>query len=331
MPAELTTLQRHIMEQQSLHPEATGEFTRLFWDLTIAIKTINREVNKAGLVDILGLTDQQNVHGETVARLDEYAQDRIYQAMDHGGHLCVMASEERESIIPIPDRFPKGKYVLLFDPLDGSSNIDANVSIGTIFSVYRKKTPHANGTLADCLRRGSEQVAAGYVIYGSSTMLVYSSGFGAHGFTLDPSMGEFLLSHPNIQIPHQGRIYSINEGNSSRFDSGTKVYLDYIKSEDEETGRPYSSRYIGSLVADVHRNLLYGGIFLYPACPRAKLRLLYEAAPLSFIVEKAGGKASTGREPILEIQPTGLHQRVSLAIGSRKDVELYERYLAENL
>jgi fructose-1,6-bisphosphatase I len=296
------------------------------WDLTIAIKMIHREVNKAGLVEILGATEERNVSGDVVMKLDKYAQDRIFKAMDHGGHLCVMASEESEDIIPIPDRFPKGKYVLLYDPLDGSSNIDANVSVGTIFSVYRKKTAGRDGTQEDCLRRGVEQVAAGYVIYGSSTMLVYSTGDGVHGFTLDPSMGEFLLSHPNIRIPKRGKIYSINEGNAAYFDEGTKRYLEHIKTPDKAAGRPYSLRYIGSLVADFHRNLLYGGIFLYPAAPKPKLRLLYEANPLAFIVEQAGGKATTGRERILDIQPTELHQKVPLVIGSPDDVDEYERF-----
>jgi fructose-1,6-bisphosphatase I len=327
MPSKIVTLQRHIMEEQRLHPEATGEFTRLLWDLGIAVKMINHEVNKAGLAEMLGKIDRENVHGETVARLDQFAHDRIYKAMDHGGHLCVMASEEVDDCIPIPDRFPKGKYVLLFDPLDGSSNIDANVSIGTIFSIYRKKTPGPDGTIEDCLRRGSEQICAGYVIYGSSTMLVYTTGGGVHGFTLDPSLGEFLLSHPDIRTPERGKIYSINEGNSARFDPATRLFLEHLKTPDAKDGRPYSGRYIGSLVADFHRNLLYGGIFLYPAAPKPKLRLLYEASPLAFIVERAGGLASTGRERILDIQPAELHQKVPLIIGSRKDVELYLSFI----
>jgi fructose-1,6-bisphosphatase I len=331
MTYKITTLQRHIMEQQSMHPHARGYFTRLLWDFMIAVKTINREVNKAGLVEILGMTDRQNIHGERQARLDLFAQEQVYKALDHGGHLCVMASEESDGIMSIPDHYPKGNYVLLFDPLDGSSNIDANVSIGTIFSVYLKKTAGPNGTLEDCLRRGNEQVAAGYVIYGSSTMLVYTTGEGVHGFTLDPSMGEFLLSHPNIKIPSKGKIYSINEGYASRFDEGTKKFLDYIKAPDPATSRPYSARYIGSLVADFHRNLLYGGIFLYPASPKPKLRLMYEANPLAFIVEQAGGKASTGKKRILDIQPTTLHQKVPLVIGSREDVDLYETYYQEAL
>jgi fructose-1,6-bisphosphatase I len=323
---KLVTIQRHIMEQQSLHPEATGDFTRLLWDLIIAVKLISREVNKAGLAEILGSTDFVNIHGERVMKLDEYAQDRIFKAMDHGGHLCVMASEEKPEIIPIPDRFPKGKYVLIYDPLDGSSNIDVNVSIGTIFSIHRKRSKGPDGTLEDVLQRGVDQVAAGYVIYGSSSMLVYTTGNGVHGFTLDPSVGEFLLSHENMKIPQRGKIYSINEGNWLHFDEGTKRYIQYIKQKDEETKRPYTLRYIGTLVADFHRTLISGGIFMYPAAPKPKLRLLYEAAPLAFIAEQAGGKASTGKERIMELTPKELHQKVPLIIGSRDDVTLYEEF-----
>jgi len=328
----VVTIQRHIVEQERLFPRATGDFTGLLWDLTIAAKTISREVNKAGLADILGLTSETNVSGDAVKKLDVYANERIFKAMDHGGHLCAMASEENEDIIPIPDEFPKGKYVLMFDPLDGSSNIDANVSIGTIFSIYRKKTTGKDGTIEDCLRKGTEQVAAGYIIYGSSTMMVYTTGQGVHGFTLDPGIGEFLLSHENIKIPTKGKIYSINEGNANTWDEGTKKYIAHLKENDSPTGRPYSLRYIGSLVADFHRNLLYGGIFLYPADykdpkkPKAKLRLLYESAPLAFIVEQAGGMASTGKERILDVQAMELHQKVPLIIGSKEDVLTYERF-----
>ena len=330
--SKVVTIQRHIIEQERLYPKATGDFTGLLWDLTLAAKTISREVNKAGLADILGLTGEQNVHGEVVKKLDVYANERICKAMDHGGHLCIMASEENEDIIPIPDEFPKGKYVLLFDPLDGSSNIDANVSVGTIFSIHKRKTTGEEATIEDCLRKGAEQVAAGYIVYGSSTMMVYTTGSGVHGFTLDPSIGEFLLSHESIKIPSKGKIYSINEGNANTWDEGTKKYIAYLKESDQTTGRPYSLRYIGSLVADFHRNLLYGGIFLYPAdCkdpkkPKPKLRLLYEAAPLAFIVEQAGGIASTGKERIMDIQAAELHQKVPLIIGSKEDVLIYEKF-----
>ena len=330
---KIVTIQRHIMEQQALHPSATGEFTNLLWDLILAFKMISREVNRAGLGNILGLTGGVNVQGERVTKLDDYAQLRIFEQMDHGGHLCCMASEESEDIIPIPDHFPKGKYVLLFDPLDGSSNIDANASVGTIFSVHRKRTPGADGRLEDCLQKGSDQVAAGYVVYGSSTMFVYSAGSGVHGFTLDPSLGEFLLSHEDIRIPKKGKIYSANEGNERAWDEGTRKYVRYLKEKDKATNRPYSLRYIGALVADFHRTLLYGGIFLYPpdmsdpAKPKPKLRLLYEASPIAFIAEQAGGLATTGHERILDIQPMGLHDRVSVVVGSADDVREYERFV----
>ncbi|MBI2822541.1 MAG: class 1 fructose-bisphosphatase [Acidobacteria bacterium] len=336
MGQKLVTIQRHILEGERRHPHATGDFTGLLWDLTLAAKIISREVNKAGLAEVLGLTGTHNIHGDEVTKLDVFAHDVIYRAMDHGGHLCIMASEERDDIIPIPSRFPKGKYVLLFDPLDGSSNIDANVSVGTIFSIYRKKTAGSDGTLEDCLRKGIEQIAAGYIVYGSSTMLVYSSGSGVHGFTLDPAIGEFLLSHPNILMPKKGKIYSVNEGNARQWDAGTRSYIEYLKETDPPTARPYSLRYVGSLVADFHRNLLYGGIFLYPASykkgkdkPQGKLRLLYEASPLAFLVEQAGGLATTGQQRILDIEPEHLHQRVPLIIGSEQDVLQYQSFLAD--
>lgn len=326
---KIVNITRHIYEEQMKHPEATGDLSGLLADLMLACKMISREVNKAGLIDLLGLTGQTNVQGEQVAKLDEYAFNAIYKAMDHGGHLCLMASEETEGVILIPQHYPRGKYVLLFDPLDGSSNIDANVSVGTIFSVHRRLSAEGDGTLADCLQPGYKQVCAGYVIYGSSTMFVYTTGQGAHGFTLDPSVGEFLLSHPDIKIPRRGKIYSVNEGNAATWDDGTRSYVSYLKQHDKPTGRPYSLRYIGSLVSDVHRNLLYGGIFLYPAdkkSPSGKLRLLYEAAPMAMIVEQAGGRATTGRERILDVPPRELHQRVPLIIGSLEDVAEFEAF-----
>ena len=331
---KLVTLSRHILEEQHSFPAAKGDFTNLMMDLTLAFKIISREVNKAGLVEILGATDEENIQGETVMKLDAFAQDRIFKAMDHGGNLCCMASEEVEHIIPIPDRFEKGRYILVFDPLDGSSNIDKNVSIGTIFGVFRRVTEGGDGTLEDVLQKGAQQVAAGYVVYGSSTILVYSTGAGVHGFTLDPSVGEFLLSHPNIRIPEKGKTYSINEGNYNTWDENTKKYIQWVKESDKETQRPYGLRYIGSLVADFHRNLLAGGIFLYPsnckdpANPKPKLRLVYEANPLAFLVEQAGGKASTGTERILDLQPTALHQRVPLIIGSAYDVDKYCEFMS---
>ena len=325
-----TTLTRFIIEEQRRCPEATGEFTDLLIELTKAGKIIAREVNQAGLAETMGLTGRTNVHGEAGQKLDEYANATIIRATDHTGHLAGVASEEMEDIYQIPDRYPRGKYILVFDPVDGSSNIDVNVSIGTIFSIYQKKDSGSKATLEDFLRQGTEQVCAGYIIYGSSTMLVYTTGQGVHGFTLDPTIGEFLLSHENIAMPPRGKIYSVNESYYNRWDERVQQYVDYLKEEDEKTGRPYSARYVGSLVADVHRNLLKGGIFLYPAdeqSPRGKLRLVYEAAPLAFIVQQAGGAASTGHEPILDIRPQELHQRVPLVIGSAEDVKEAEAFL----
>src|SRR5262245_28666288 len=324
--SKITTVQQHILDEERLYPGATGDFTALLTSLTLAAKIISREVNQAGLVRILGETGEINVHGEAVQKLDEFAQTAIYRAMGHSGHLCVMASEESEGIIPIPDGSKRGRYVLMFDPLDGSSNIDVNASIGTIFSIHRKVTTATDdGALEDCLQKGTDQLAAGYFIYGSSTMMVYTTGHGVNGFTLDPSLGEFLLSHENIQIPKRGKIYSINEGNITQWDEGTRRYVEHVKQDHKAEGRPYSLRYIGSLVADFHRNLLKGGIFLYPG-PKGKLRLLYEAAPLAMVVEQAGGAASTGAERILDIQPTSLHQKVPLIIGSRDDVREYNLF-----
>ena len=326
-----TTLTRFIIEEQRKYPEATGEFTELLTELTTAGKIIAREVNKAGLAKILGITGRTNVHGEIVQKLDEFANATIIRTVDHSGYVAGLASEEMDTIYHIPSKHPLGKYILLFDPVDGSSNIDVNGSIGTIFSIYRKKNGEVkDANLEDFLRKGSEQLCAGYIIYGSSTMLVYTAGQGVHGFTLDPTVGEFLLSHENIVIPRRGKTYSVNESNYHRWEVGVQGYLDYLKVEDKETGRPYSARYIGSLVSDFHRNLLKGGIFLYPAdskSPSGKLRLLYEASPLAFIVEQAGGKASTGWGRILDVHPTELHQRVPLIIGSRDDVDEAEAFI----
>jgi len=327
------TLERHIIEGERKHPAATGELSKLLSDLVIAAKVISLEVNKAGLMDILGYTGDNNIHGEQVKKLDMYAHEMIFKAMDHGGHLCVMASEEEEDIIHIPDAFEIGKYVLLFDPLDGFSNIDVNVSIGTIFSIYKRVSPQGlPGTLEDCLQPGLKQVAAGYVVYGSSTIMVYTTSNGVHGFTLDPSIGEFLLSHENIRIPKKGRIYSINEGNYKFWHPGLKKYIKWLQDEELETDRPYSSRYIGSMVADVHRTLFYGGIFMYPQDsrnPNGKLRLMYECNPMSMIVEAAGGRATNGKKRILEIVPESLHQRTPIFIGSVDDVNLVEEFMSE--
>ncbi len=327
------TLARHIIEGEKRHPEATGELSKLLHHLSLAAKVISLEVNKAGLVDILGFTGDNNVHGEKVKKLDIFAHNMLIRAMDHNGHLCVMASEEEENIIHIPSQFEIGKYVLLFDPLDGSSNIDVNISIGTIFSIYKRISPDgAPGTLADCLQQGIKQVAAGYIVYGSSTILVYTTGEGVHGFTLDPSFGEFLLSYEYMKIPKKSKIYSINEGNYLYWHPGLKKYIKYLQEEDKKTSRPYSSRYIGSLVADIHRNILYGGIFMYPSDsrhPNGKLRLMYECNPLAFIVETAGGRATNGKKRILEIKPETLHGRTPIFIGSEYDVKMVERFMAK--
>ena len=330
MPPAMMTIERHIIGQQKHFPQATGEFSAVLYDIAFAAKVISREVRKAGLGDILGATGTENIQGEEVQKLDEYANNAIFRAMDHTGRLACLASEEVEDIIPIPPEFKTGRYVLLYDPLDGSSNIDANASIGTIFSIQRKISKGERGTLEDCLQPGYKQAAAGYVLYGSSTVLVYTAGNGVFGFTLDPSVGEFLLSHDGIRIPRKGNIYSVNEGNYYKWDENVRRYIDYLKTPDKASGRPYKSRYIGSLVADFHRNLLYSGIFLYPpdsSSPGGKLRLLYEANPLSFIIEQAGGLASDGKQRILDIKPTRLHQRTPLVIGSYEDVQQAEAFI----
>jgi len=325
----VVTLSRFLVHQERMHPEATGAFTNILHDMALAAKLISREVSKAGLVDILGAAGRENVHGESVQKLDLFANDVIYRAMDHTGHLACMASEEDDEVVPIPDEFPAGEYVLLYDPLDGSSNIDVNVSIGTIFSVHRKVSEGKRGTLADCLQMGCRQVAAGYVLYGSSTMLVYTTGSGVHGFTLDPSIGEFLLSHPRMTIPEPpSKTYSINEAYYARWSRGQQRLVSYLKGKGE-----FGSRYIGSMVADVHRTLLQGGLFMYPADtrhPRGKLRLLYEAAPMAMIVTQAGGRATDGARDILEIEPVELHQRTPVYLGSSEFVELAGRYLVED-
>jgi len=327
---KIITLERHIIEGERAHPGASGSFSGLLRDLTLAFKLIWREVSKAGLVDILGSLDRENIHGDDVKKLDIFANDTIFKAMDHGGHLCIMASEEHEDVLPIPKGYPIGKYVLVFDPLDGSSNIDANVTIGTIFSLYRRVTPSGPGSMEDCIQPGYKQVAAGYAMYGSSTMIVYSTGDGVHGFTLDPSIGEFLLSHENIRIPRKGKIYSVNEGNYHRWSEGMKKYIQYLCEEDKSTDRPYSARYVGSLVGDIQRTLLYGGIFMYPGDtknPKGKLRLMYEGNPMAFLIEQAGGRATDGFKRILDIQPQSLHERTPLFLGSQEDVLTAEQFL----
>jgi len=329
-PLKFMTLGRHIAEGERQHPGATGQFSALLEGLGLAAKLVWREVTKAGLVNILGTTDRMNISGDVIKKLDEFADQTIYRAMDHLGHLCVMASEENEDLLHIPAEYPRGKYVLLYDPLDGSGNIDANVTIGSIFSMYQRVTPAGEPTMEDVLQPGTQQVAAGYVLFGSSMMFVYSTGHGVHGFTLDPSVGEFLLSHENIRIPPRGAIYSMNEGNFRRWSPGMRRYAEWLKQEDAQTGRPYSSRYIGSLVADVHRTLLYGGLYCYPGDtknPNGKLRLMYENNPLAYIVEQAGGAAIDGMRRVLEVQPTSLHQRSPLFLGSAEDIGILQEFL----
>lgn len=335
MHTKFVTLYRHIIDEERKHPSATGQLSDLLADIALACKLISLEVNRAGLIDILGFTGDENVHGEQVKKLDEYAHQTLVKAMEVSGHLCAIASEESEDFIPVSEKYmgtrPMSKYICHFDPLDGSSNIDANISIGTIFSIYKRVSESGPGTLEDCLQCGAQQVAAGYVIYGSSTIMVYTTGQGVHGFTLDPTVGEFLLFYENIQIPKKSKTYSVNEGNYSKWNSELQRYINDLKCDDKEKGRPYSARYVGSLVADFHRNLLYGGLFMYPGDkknPNGKLRLLYEANPLAMIVEQAGGRASNGKERILDIAPLDLHQKTPLFIGSEEDVIEVEKYLS---
>ncbi len=327
---EYITLSRFIIEEQRKYPQATGEFSSLFSDIATASKIVYREVNRAGIAEILGSAGTINVFGEEVQKLDEFALKTFVGVLGRGGYLAGMASEETASVIPIPEDVPRGKYLFAFDPLDGSSNIDVNVSVGTIFGIWKKQNGDGDATEEDFFQPGSALVAAGYVIYGSSAMLVYTTGQGVHGFTLDPSVGEFILSHHDIKIPEKGKIYSANEGYYNRWSEAIRKFVDYLKEEDKKTSRPYSARYIGSLVSDFHRNLLKGGIFFYPADekhPKGKLRLLYEAAPLAFIVEQAGGAATDGRRRILDIVPESLHQRTPLVIGSKRDVELFTEFM----
>jgi len=332
--AGIKALGQFIIEKQADFPYAKGELSRLLRDIGIASKIVNREVNKAGLVDILGDAGTINIQGEGQKKLDVFANLQFISALTSGGECCIVATEEEEEFVPIDSPVSKNaKYIVCIDPLDGSSNIDVNVAVGTIFSIYRRKSVDGMATLADVLQKGTEQVAAGYVIYGSSTMLVYTTGKGVNGFTLDPSIGEFCLSHPNMRIPEEGTIYSINEGNYRHFPQGVKKYIKYAQVEDEATNRPYTSRYIGSMVGDIHRNLIKGGIYLYPttaSSPNGKLRLLYECNPMAFIVEQAGGVASDGYNRILDIEPTALHQRVAIFIGSAKMVRTAEQMMLEN-
>jgi fructose-1,6-bisphosphatase I len=330
--SRIVTIEAFIMEQERLHaPEARGDLSNLLYDIALAAKIVNSHVRMAGLADLLGAAGGVNVQGEVVQKLDEFANDTLKHTLLRTGRTCLLASEEDAEPIPTPAGYPSGKYAVLFDPLDGSSNIDVNVSIGTIFSIHRRKSQGAGpGQLEDVLQPGRDQAAAGYVIYGSSTMMVYSTGQGVHGFTFDPTIGEFLLSHPNITTPATGKYYSVNESNFPRWEPKVQSVVKRWKGV-EGTGEIKNSRYIGSLVADFHRNLLAGGVFAYPAdkkSPKGKLRLLYECAPLALLVQQAGGYASDGRQCILDIVPTELHQRSPLFIGSKDDVTAAERTLS---
>jgi fructose-1,6-bisphosphatase I len=327
----VTTLGQFIIEKQADFPYAKGELSRLLRDIGIAAKIVNREVNKAGLADYIGEAGTQNIQGECQKKLDVYANDQFIAALQSGGECCVVVSEECDEYILIDTEVSKNaKYIVAIDPLDGSSNIDVNVSVGTIFSIYRRKSTSGNPTMEDILQRGVEQVAAGYVVYGSSTMLVYTTGKGVNGFTLDPSIGEFCLSHPNMSIPKDGTIYSINEGYYSHFPDGVKKYIKYCQVNDKGTKRPYTSRYVGAMVADVHRSMILGGIFIYPttaSAPNGKLRLVYECNPMAFIIEQAGGKASNGYERILDLDVNELHQRSAIFIGSENMVKKAEEMM----
>lgn len=330
---KIKTLGQFIIEKQADFPYSKGELSRLLRDIGIAAKIVNREVNKAGLADILGMTGDTNVQGEQVKKLDVFANEQFIAALKAGGECCAIASEENEDIIPIESEVSSNaKYVVAMDPLDGSSNIDVNVSVGTIFSVFRRTSLSGPGTTDDFLQQGTEQVAAGYIIYGSSTMLVYTTGKGVNGFTLDPSIGEFCLSHPDMKIPKNGKTYSINEGYYVHFPDGVKKFIKYCQEEDAKTKRPYSSRYIGSAVADIHRNLINGGIFIYPVTsqnPKGKLRLIYECNPLAFIVEQAGGKATNGFKRILTLDAKSVHDRTPMFIGSSEMVDMAGEFMAK--
>ncbi|MBI1184700.1 class 1 fructose-bisphosphatase [bacterium] len=333
MSHRLVTLNQFIVEQQKDFPCSEGRLTRLLSDIGAAAKVITREVRKAGLVDILGADGSTNIQGEEVQKLDVYANKTLISFLKNGGECAAIASEEDDDIVVVENayEYTSPKYVVTMDPLDGSSNIDVNASIGTIFSIYSRISRQGKANVDDVLQKGSEQVAAGYVIYGSSTMLVLTTGNGVNGFTLDPSIGEFCLSHPDIKMRADGKIFSVNEQNYHSFNPGVKKFIDYCKEVDETAGRPYSARYIGSLVADFHRNLLKGGIFMYPStqkAPSGKLRLVYECNPMAFIAEQAGGRATNGTVRIMDIKPTELHQRVPFAVGSENMMDQLQTHLS---
>ncbi|MCD6332300.1 MAG: class 1 fructose-bisphosphatase [Bacteroidales bacterium] len=331
----ITTLNEFIIQRQADFPYAKGELSRLLSHLGTAAKIVNKKINKAGLVDILGESGEINVQGEEQKKLDVFADQTFISALQASGEVCGLVTEENQEIITFDDNLSlDAKYILMMDPLDGSSNIDVNVSVGTIFSIYRRVSQRGHrAETGDFLQPGSRMVAAGYVVYGSSTMMVYTTGKGVNGFTLDPSIGEFCLSHPNMQVPEAGNIYSINEGHYINFPDGVKKFIKYCQENDPETNRPYTSRYIGSLVSDFHRNLIKGGIFLYPqsaASPNGKLRLAYECAPMAFVAEQAGGRASNGHQRILDLTPESLHQRTPYYVGSLQMIERLEEFIKES-
>lgn len=331
-PSRIMTIERHILEEQAYHPEATGVLTNLLYDIALAGKVIASKTTRAGLAEILGRTEDVNIQGEQVMKLDRFADLTIFRLNDHTGRVAAMASEENENFLPVPDKYPKGKYILLYDPLDGSSNVDYNVPIGTIFGVYKRISEDGPGTIEDFLQPGRNLVASGYIAYGSSTMFVYTAGHGVHGFTLDPTVGEFLLSHPDIRMPSPPKYFSVNLGYKIYWSKGVRRYTEYLQGH-EGGVKGLSLRYIGTLVSDFHRNLLAGGVFYYPAdhkdpkTPHGKLRLLYECAPLSFVAEQAGGYASDGKRRILDIQPESLHQRTPIYVGNRDLVEKVEEFI----
>ncbi len=332
---QISTLDEFTIQSLRQFPHATGELSSLLRDIGLAAKRVNVEVNKAGLVDILGDYGTMNVQGEEVKKLDVYANNQLMGVLQHGVSCAGIGSEELDDFVAFDDAVSRNsKYICLFDPLDGSGNIDVNVSIGTIFSIYRRVSERGTPVVReDFLQKGRNQVAAGYVIYGSSTMLVYATRRGVNGFTLDPSIGEFCLSHPDIKCPDTGKIYSVNHGNFFQYCDGVKKYITACQNKTAANGGPYTQRYIGSMVADVHRNLIKGGIFMYPATtdkPKGKLRLLYECNPFAFIVEVAGGKATTGEMSILDIEPTELHQRAPFFVGSKSMMEELEEYMTGN-
>ena len=333
-PTAIITIEHHILNEQRSHPEATGALTSLLYDIALAGKVIASKTTRAGLAEILGRTEDINIQGEEVMKLDRFADLTIWRLNDHTGRLAAMASEENKDFMPITDKYPKGKYVLVYDPLDGSSNVDFNVPIGTIFGIYKRISEDGPGTLEDFLQPGRELVAAGYIAYGSSTMFVYTTGHGVHGFTLDPSVGEFLLSHPYIKIPSPPKYFSVNLGYQMYWSKGVQHYTEYLQGR-EGGIKGLSLRYIGTFVSDFHRNLLAGGVFFYPADtkdpkkPHGKLRLLYECAPLSFIAEQAGGASSDGRQRIMDIQPESLHQRTSIFVGNRELVEKADEFIRQ--